>query len=710
MHFIDWAIVGALVMTITGAAIYTKKYTESVSDFLAANRCARRYLLCVSGGMANLGAISIIGMFEMYYSAGFTAAWWTLMMTPVALIIALTGWVNYRYRETRVFTLAQFFEVRYSKSFRVFAGMLAWVAGIVNFGIFPAVGSRFFVYYCGLPEYVPYLGISSYAFVMLLLIGISLFFVFLGGQIAVMLTDFIQGMFTNVVLLLILVYILWQFDWSVVIETLQGAPENASMINPFKTSKIGDFNFFYFFIGAIGMIYGRMAWQGAQGYACSAKNAHEARMGGILGEWRALVLMLLLLMLPVAVYVVMHNPAFASVAANAQQVLGGIDSTTIQKQMTVPVVLSKMLPIGMIGLFCGVMLAAFISTHDTYLHSWGSIFVQDVILPFRKKPFSPKQHIWLLRFSVLFVAIFIFCFSMLFKQNEYILMFFSITGAIFLGGAGACVIGGLYWKRGSTSGAWVALITGCVMAIGGMILRQTWASTLYPWMENGAPSILSAFTFVIEGISNAVPGINWKVEPDVFPINSQWIYFSSIIMAIAGYVTCSIFECLVYKRPAFNMDKLLHRGEYAIKGEHQKEIKKPPTGLKAILPSAEFTKSDKFIYYANLTWTLSWFMVFVIGSTYNLVIDVPDSSWATFWVWRIGITLVIGIITTIWFLIGGLHDVRDMFHTLSTVKRNTLDDGMVVHHHNLGEQAADKKEFKEEVKEFEKEIEEDLHN
>ena len=163
-----------------------------------------------------------------------------------------------------------------------------------------------------------------------------------------------------------------------------------------------------------------MAWRGSQGYACSAKNAHEARMGGILGEWRGLVLMLLLLMLPNAAYVGMHNPAFAPMAAEAQKVLSGIENPTIQKQMTVSVVLSKMFPVGLLGLFCAVMLAAFISTHDTYLHSWGSIFVQDVILPFRKKPFSPKQHIWLLRFSVLFVAIFIFFFSLLFKQNEYI--------------------------------------------------------------------------------------------------------------------------------------------------------------------------------------------------------------------------------------------------------------------------------------------------
>jgi Na+/proline symporter len=706
MHFIDWTIVGTLLAIIVGAAIYTKKYTESVSDFLAANRCARRYLLCISNGMAGLGAISIIAYFEMFYKAGFTISWWGLMMVPITLVMVLSGWVSYRYRETRVFTLAQFFEVRYSKRFRVFAGILGWSSGIINFGIFPAVGSRFFVYYCGLPEYVPYLGISSYAFVMLLLIGISLFFVFLGGQIAVMVTDFIQGMFTNVGLLIILIFILYQFDWSIIFDTLQSsAPADASMINPFKTNKLRDFNFFFFFIGAIGTVYGRLAWQGTQGYACAAKNAHEARMGSILGEWRGLVLGLLLLMLPIVAYVVMHNPGFATLAAEAQQVLNGIDNPTIQKQMTVSIVLSKVLPVGIVGLFCGVMLAAFISTHDTYLHSWGSIFIQDVILPFRKKPFSPKQHIWLLRFSVLFVAIFIFCFSMLFQQNEYILMFFAITGAIFLGGAGSCIIGGLYWKRGSTSGAWFALIAGAIMAVGGMILRQSWASTLYPWMESNAPYMITGLSYVVDGISNNVPGINWKVEPKIFPINSQWIFFFSMITAATGYIALSLVEWLVQKRPAFNMDKLLHRGEYAIQGEHEKEIKKPPTGIRAILPSVEFTKSDKFIYYAKLVWSLVWFVIFVVISFYNLAFDVPDSAWATFWTWKICIVLVIGIGTTIWFFIGGVHDIRDMMITLKTVKRNVLDDGMVVKHHNLGEQAADKKEFKHEVEEFENKIE-----
>ena len=47
------------------------------------------------------------------------------------------------------------------------------------------------------------------------------------------------------------------------------------------------------------------------------------------------------------------------------------------------------------------------------------------------------------------MTIFAFCWSLLFPQTTYIYMYFALTGAIFLGGAGSVIIGGLYWKRGT---------------------------------------------------------------------------------------------------------------------------------------------------------------------------------------------------------------------------------------------------------------------
>lgn len=693
LHAIDWAIVLGMLALIVTTAISTKKYTQSVADFLAANRCAGRYLLCIAEGMAGLGAVSVVAMFEKFYVAGFTANWWAMMMFPVSLLIMLSGWVVYRYRETRAMTMAQFFEMRYSKRFRVYAGILGWISGVVNMGIFPSAGAYFFIYFCGLPQTFTVAGmpITTYPALVILLLAISLFFVFLGGQIAVMITDFVQGMFTNVTFLVIMFVIFWLFDWSGIVATLKTAPKDQSLLNPINTGQIKGFNVWYFAIGAIGTIYGARAWQGSQGYFCSAKSAHEAKMAGILGAWRGMVLFLVITLLPIGAWVVMHSsvPEYKVAADHVNGVLSTIDNAHVRSQTRVPLVLVQVLPTGVLGMVCAVMLAAFISTHDTYLHSWGSMFVQDVILPFRKTPFTPRQHFWLLRISILAVAVFIFLWSWLFPPTQFILMFFAMTGTIYLGGAGACIIGGLYWKRGTTSGAWMAFTIGAVLGVGGLILHQSWQGYLHPWLAANLPGFLSGLAAFFDGVSARVPGINWKLTPEEFPIDGQWFWAIAMVLAVFAYVGCSLFEWLVLGREAFNMDRMLHRGKYIHRRDHTLGATEPVSGVRAILPSKEFTRWDKVIYYGQFAWTMIWIAIFLIGTAWGLFYETSDDDWATFWKWYIIVTVIIGTGTTIWFLFGGLHDIKDLYSTLRTLVRDHRDVGMVVHGHDLSEEPQD---------------------
>ena len=74
--------------------------------------------------------------------------------------------------------------------------------------------------------------------------------------------------------------------------------------------------------------------------------------------------------------------------------------------------------------------------------------------------------------TILGVAVFIFLWSLLFQLNEAIALYFAITGAIFAGGSGAVIIGGLYTRWGKTRGAWGALLTGATINLGGVILKQ----------------------------------------------------------------------------------------------------------------------------------------------------------------------------------------------------------------------------------------------
>src|SRR5437762_467456 len=240
MHWIDWTIVASLLIFITAVALRTRAYNRSVADYLAANRCAGRYLLCIAGDISALGAIAWIAGFEMFYHAGFAAGWWGLLAYPIWMAVGMSGWIVYRLRETRALTVPQFIEMRYSKRFRVFFGIIGWLAGITAIGIFPAVGARFFIYFCGFPLDVSIAGVhlSTFVLVMLFLLTASLFFALIGGQIGVMVADFLQGMFCNIVFLIILVVVLLLVPWHQIIATMKTEPPSASLLNPYHTTAV----------------------------------------------------------------------------------------------------------------------------------------------------------------------------------------------------------------------------------------------------------------------------------------------------------------------------------------------------------------------------------------------------------------------------------------------------------------------------------------
>src|SRR5205823_765901 len=146
-------------------------------------------------------------------------------------------------------------------------------------------------------------------------------------------------------------------------------------------------------------------------------------------------------------------PQFSHASAPALSAIQSIPDTYLQKQMTVPVVLRYLLPTGIKGLFCAIMIMGLLAGDAAHMHSWGSIFVQDVILPLRKRPLSPAQHIWALRMAMAAVAAFAFFFSTIFSQTQYIALWWAITAGMFTGGAGAAIVGGLYSRTGTTAAA-----------------------------------------------------------------------------------------------------------------------------------------------------------------------------------------------------------------------------------------------------------------
>ncbi|AQQ10259.1 putative transporter [Sedimentisphaera cyanobacteriorum] len=733
MITLNWIVVLLFICGLTACAAYTRKYLRNVESFLAAERCGGRYMISVSNSMAGLGVISLMYLFQISYDTGFTSNWWFMVsgtFSPVAIFIALSGWVVYRFRQTRAMTLPEFLEMRYSRGFRVFAGIVAFVSGILNFGIFPSIGARFFMFFCDLPETFKLFGlpleVQMFPFIMVIILGISVFFTFSGGQITVMFTDFIQGAFTTFVFALVVGCLFHTFSKTEIAETVLSASSGRSLVNPFDLAKEENFNIRFYLIAIFMNFYLLLAWQGTAGYNCCAKNPHEAKMAKVLEPWKLLgIIPVLTVFMPIGVRIYTQHENYADKAvevnaalneyvaedlaklaqdndsraddylllstlnnAEAEQLTAiykksdqileesdyaGVEplqgrkpeevsklarlyhdkTDEVSSQMRLPLVIGNIIPVWLKGLFCAAMLAAFISTHNTYLHSWGSMFMQDVVLPFRKKPLSNKHHLRLLKLAMIGVAIYVFFFSLNFKHAQRIMLYCQITASIFFAGAGTVIIGGLYWKRGTNKAAWFAMAAGVIFSIIAIMITQSGVSAVDGAIEK--PFWVSV-TSGLEKIGCAEAF--WEMARNIFALNSQEFLFIISCLCITIYVITS----LVSKEPAHNMDKLLHRGKYAIKDDQIAQLNKEDSIASRLGLSKSFTKGDCAIAIVSIVWIVFWLIVFIAGSVMRK--SITDTQWLDFWYVWMWVMYIVGIIVMIWLTIGGFKDLKVFIKTL----------------------------------------------
>ena len=655
MHTIDWILFVTPVVLMLSLAIYTRQFVRGVADFLAAGRCAGRYLLCNAKGESASGVANTMGKFESIMLAGFTFAFWDQMSVPILLLVSVSGFVIYRYRETRSLTVSQFLEMRYSRSFRIFMGAMAFIAGVLNYGIFPAVSARFFIYFLGMPQvvHVGSLSVSTVVPVMAVLMSCSVTLLLFGGQVALLLTDCIEGVISHLVYMIVVVVIFMTVSWSEIVKVCTDLPKNHSMLNPFDAWDVSDFNVWYVIISLILTIYGTMAFQTSNGTYAAAKTPHESRMSGILGHWRGYARSVMLLIVTLGAVAFMKHPDFAAASKPAHEVLASVSGEQTQSQVTIPIALRFLLPVGVKGLFCGIMIMGLMANDVVHISTWSGIFIQDVVLPLCKNQPSPREHLRWLRCSVAGVAIFAFLFSAFYHPTQHIMIYMNVSAGVFMTGAGATIIGGLYWKRGTTGAAWASMITGATLTLTILFFNQWWSSI--------APHLRAA---------------TGRHLPAKFPISGMPSLFYCSCVAAGVYVLWSVLT----SRETFNLNHMLHRDGTAPSDHAVAPLAARRSILSRIFGFDEhFTRNDKWVTVLMMGWSLLIAAVNIGVCAWNAAIHpLSVNWWAGYWrIVGIGVPMIIAVVSLIWFTIGTAFDVRDFFHILRTKARDARDNGQV---------------------------------
>lgn len=89
-----------------------------------------------------------------------------------------------------------------------------------------------------------------------------------------------------------------------------------------------------------------------------------------------------------------------------------------------------------------------------------------------------------------------------------------------------------------------------------------WVTLIYPWLStNGLVDVVGRW--LAAASAPFEPYIRWRVGPDQFPINSQELFFITMLISAGTYVAIS----LLTSRQRFNMDQMLHRGRYKLSEE-----------------------------------------------------------------------------------------------------------------------------------------------
>ncbi|MBE36168.1 MAG: sodium:panthothenate symporter [Opitutaceae bacterium] len=754
MTWIDWCITIIPVTCVLALAVYSRKYVRGVADFLAAGRVAGRYVISVGDLEAGLGLYTLVMWTEVRYKTGYALIFWESMVAPLSIVMALTGYCVYRYRETKALSIGQFMEMRYSRPFRIFASLFRAAGDTLTNAIGPAVAANFFIYYLGMPHSLNVMGTSIPMFAIVMIIGLSMavLVMWMGGRISLLITDSIQGLMSYPIFVIITVYVLSTYSWGgeMAPVMLDRAP-GESFLNPFDIEHLRDFNLFALAVAVLSRILNRASWFGND-TSGAGRNPHEQKMAGVLGAWRNGFATMMTLLVAITVITVMSHQNHAAKAHEIRQQLSaevidvlvpdaatrekiksevvkipeqyhriGVDAPLSQKlnldtpyieavstavgedgegnfvtqqfrvmyhQMMLAVSFRQILPIGMLGIFCLLMVMFMISTDTSRIFNCSSTILQDIIMPMRKTPMTPEQHVHWLRMSSLAVAVFFFIFSQFFIQIDYILMFTTIMAGVWLGGAGPVLVFGLYSRFGNTVGAFGSMIVGSGIPVFGIIFQRNWADSIYPYIDRMGWT-QACDTFLRAVSSPLSPYVEWQMNAVKFPINSTEIFGMALIGGFTAYVGGSL---LTYRKP-YNLDRMLHRGKYSIDGV--KHIKAPWTWRstmgKLIGITPEYTKGDRIIAWSMFAYTFVYQILFCFLAVlvWNIFDPWPAHWWSNYFLINsVIIGGVIGAISTVWFMVGGVIDLRQLFKDLAARVDNPLDDGRVQGHVSLMDVAA----------------------
>ena len=440
-QIIDWAVLFLYLGVSVFVGIRAKKYVENMEGYFVAGRRVKVALGSATLIATEIGIVTFMYFGELGYVTGFSCFILGIIGFFGYFFIGKTGFIVSALRRLKVITIPEYYERRYGKTVRILGGILLFLGGVLNMGVFLKMDGLFLTETMGL-------GQNVLAIVMTVMLLVVVSYTVLGGMFSVVITDFIQFVFLSIGMLVATLFVLVHVDITE-IAAVVSSHFGDSGVNPVANPRFG-----WTFL--LWMLIGSIAISALNQPAVSKSFASESpEVGRKVFLYTGITL--------AGRYMI---PMFWGIAALAM--FGG----DINPTLAMPRLLGTVVPSGFLGLMVAGMLAASMSTYSAYMLAWSSVATRDIIAPFLKNELSEKATIAISRSISGMIGVFILVFGLLYELPATVFQFISITGAMYAAGAFGCVAFGLYWRKANLVGAYASLGLGSFAPIAFLVLNQ----------------------------------------------------------------------------------------------------------------------------------------------------------------------------------------------------------------------------------------------
>jgi len=432
-----------LLMILIGVYSY-RKSNDNAEEFLIGGRKMGAAVTALSAGAADMSGWLLMGVPGAVYLSGISASW-------IAIGLTIGAYVNYILVAPRLriytevaknaITLPVFFENRFHDKTQLLK-IVSSVLILIFFTLYTSAGmvsgGRLFESAFGIDYYT---GLLSTSLVVVL-------YTFLGGFLAVSLTDFVQGTIMVIALVLVPIVIVMQLNGiGNTLSIIEGKSTN--YLDIFKgTSTIGIISLLAWGLGYFGQPHILVRFMAIE----HPKDLQKARRIGI--SW-------MILTVGGALMVGLFGIAFIKSFYPEQMTV--LDSSKAEAE-TIFIFVARVLFHPLIGGFLlSAILAAVMSTISSQLLVTSSSVTEDIYRAFINRKASPKHLLFISRASVLLVAIISLVLSL--NPQDTILNLVGNAWAGFAAAFGPVVVLSLLWKRTTAIGALAGMVVGGVTVL-----------------------------------------------------------------------------------------------------------------------------------------------------------------------------------------------------------------------------------------------------